>query len=58
MDFRYSNSKAAMLIAVSGAKTYSTYEKNKRREKWLESIMNFIGNTEKIFVPVLRIRGY
>ena len=46
-DFRYSNSKAAMLIAVPGAKTYSTYEKNKRREKWLESIMKFIGKTGK-----------
>ena len=47
MVFRYSNSKAAMLIAVPGAKTYSTYEKNEMREKWLESIMKFIGKTGK-----------
>ena len=46
LEFTHRNSKPGILVSIPNAKNYSTYEKNERREKWIESIFDFINNDE------------
>ena len=41
------NNKPAMLVSIPRAKNYRTYEKNERREKWLDSILKFVAKSNK-----------
>ena len=36
-----------MLVSIPCAKNYHTYEKNERREKWLDSILKFVAKSNK-----------
>ena len=36
-----------MLVSIPRAKNYRTYEKNERREKWLDSILKFVAKSNK-----------
>ena len=49
LSFTYLNSKPEFLVPIPNAKNFTTFEKNERREKWIESCFAFINsdNVEK-----------
>ena len=46
LEFTYRNGKPGLLVPIPNAKNFITYEKNKRREKWIQSIFDFINSED------------
>ena len=45
--YHQGNCKPGVLVSIPRAINYETYEKNERKQKWLESIINFVCNNNK-----------
>ena len=41
------NNKPAILVSIPKANNYATFEKNERKQKWLESIITFVSQNNK-----------
>ena len=45
LEFLYLNSKPGILLPIPTAKNFSTFDKNKKRERWIEQCFDFINST-------------